>query len=75
MHRRVAALEHTLSTVVPPMFIHFVGIGETDKEITAVWGCGGRWERLPGESEADLQARAKREAKPPPSGVLMFQCT
>lgn len=75
LDHRVAALERTVSTSIPPMFIHYVGLGETDKEIQSVWGCGGRWERLPGETEQELKERAKLEGTPHANGVLMFQCT
>ena len=75
LERRIAALERTVSTAIPPMFIHYVGLGKTDQGIQSVWGCGGRWERLPGESEDELKERAKREGIPHANGVLMFQCT
>ena len=74
LKKRIEALERDDPADTGPMFIHLVAMGASDKEIRSIHGCGGSWERLPGETEDELRERAKREGKPHPNGVLIFQC-
>lgn len=75
LEKRIDALEQaTVSKTDTVMFIHFVGLGETDKEIQSLTRHDERWERLPGETEQELKERATKEAKPNPNpiGALVF---
>lgn len=73
--KRIAALEQASNTNTDRvMFIHLVGMGETDKEIQRITHGNQEWERQLNESEQDFQDRAKQEAKPTPTGCLTFFC-
>ena len=56
------------------MFIHFVDMGDADKEIQRITHGGQEWQRQPDESEQALKDRAQQGAKPNPHGVTVFLC-
>ena len=75
LEKRIAALEQvSYSNTDEVMFIHFLGMGEADKEIQRIKNGGQEWERQPDESEQALKDRAQRETKPNPQGTPMFLC-
>ena len=75
LEKRIAALEQTShSNADDVMFIHFVALGEVDKEIQRITHGGQEWQRQPDESEQALKDRAELGAKPNPHGVTVFLC-
>ena len=56
------------------MFIHFVGMGEVDKEIQRITHWGQEWQRQPDESQQALKDRAQPGAKPNLQGATVFLC-
>ena len=80
LERRIAALEQANPKGITAMFIHLVGMGETDKEIQTIASSPyiterQEWQREPGESEQDFQDRAEREETPSPTGCKVFICS
>lgn len=78
--RRIAALEQASPNGITAMFIHIVGMGETDKEIQTIASSyyiakRQEWTREPGESVQDFQGRAEREEMPSPTGCKVFLCS
>ena len=70
LEKRIEALEqanHTNTDTV--IFIHLVGMGETEKEIERITHGEHEWKRQPNESEQDFKDRARREAPP---GMMFF---
>ena len=75
LERRVSALEQaSYSNTDDVMFVHFVGMGEVDKEIQRITHGGQDWQRQPDESEQALKDRAQLEATPNPHGAMVFLC-
>ena len=75
LEKRIATLEQVNgSDHMEPIFIHFVGLGETDKEIQRITDGRQNWVRQPHESEQALKERARLEAQPNPHGILAFVC-
>ena len=74
--KRITALEQaSYSHTEDVMFIHFVGMGEVDKEIQRITQGGQELQRQPNESEQALKDRAIREVPPPKAGCgTLFLC-
>ncbi len=59
LEKRIAVLEQASNTNTDVMiFIHLVGMGETDKEIERITKGGQEWKRQPDESEQAFTDRA-----------------
>ena len=75
LEKRITALENAShSHTDDVMFIHFVGMGEVDKQIQRITHGGQEWQLNPDESEQALKDRAQKEAKPNPDGASVFLC-
>ena len=78
MHRlekRITALEQVShSNTDDVTCIHFVGLGEVDKEIQRITHGGQDWQRQPDESEQALKDRAQQGVNPNPRGATVFLC-
>ena len=75
LEKRIAALEQaSYSNTDDVMFIHFVGMGEADKEIQRIRQGTQDWLRQPDESELAFKDRAQQEGKPNPHGATVFLC-
>ena len=76
LQKRITALEQaSYSHTDDVTFIHFVGMGEVDKEIQRITHGGHDWQRQPNESEQALKDRAIREVPPPKAGCgTLFLC-
>ena len=75
LQKRIKALEQaSYSTTDDVMFIHFVGLGEANKEIQRVTHGGQDWQRQLDESEQALKDRAQKGVKPNPHGATVFLC-
>lgn len=78
MHRlekRIAALEQaSYENTDEVMFIHFVGMGEVDKEIQRIAHGGQAWQRQPDETEQAFKDRAQQGSKPNLHGATVFLC-
>ena len=75
LYKRITALEQaSYSNTDDVMFIHFVDMGEVDKEIQHITHDGQDWQRQPDESEQALKDRAERESKPNPCGAMVLLC-
>ena len=75
IEKRIASLEQaSYENTDDVMFIHFVDMGEVDKEIQHITHGGQDWLRQPDESEQALKDRAERESKPNPCGAMVLLC-
>ena len=75
LEKRIAALEQaSYSHTDDVMFIHFLGMGEADKEIQRIRHGTKDWLRQPDESELALKDRAQQGVKPNPHGATVFLC-
>ena len=75
LDKRITVLEQaSYSNTDDVMFIHFVFMGEVDKEIQRITHSGQEWQRQPDESEQALKDRAQLGAKPNPHGATVFHC-
>ena len=75
LRKRVYALEQaSFSNTDDVMFIHFVALGEVDREIQRITHGGQDWLRQPDESEQALKERAQHGANPNPHGATVFLC-
>ena len=75
LNKRITALEQaSYSNTDDVMFIHFVDVGEVDKEIQHITHDGQDWQRQPDESEQALKDRAQQGATPNPHGATVFLC-
>ena len=73
--KRITALEQaSYSDTDDVMFIHFVGMGEANKEIQRITHGGQDWQRQPDESQQALKDRAQQGAKPNLQGATVFLC-
>jgi hypothetical protein len=71
LHRLIIGCQRLMHDV---MFIHFVDMGEVDKEIQRIAHGGQAWQRQPDESEQALKERAQQGANPNPHGATVFLC-
>lgn len=76
LEKRITALEQaSYSNTDDVMFIHFVDMGDVDKEIQRITHGGQDWQRQPGESEQALKDRTIGEVPPPKAGCsTVFLC-
>ena len=75
LEKRITALERvSYSNTDYVRFIHFVALGEVDKEIQRITRGAQEWQRQPDESEQALKDRAELGAKPNPHGATVFLC-
>lgn len=75
LEKRIEALEQaSCSNTDAVLFIHFVAVGEADKEIQRIAHGGQEWQRQPDESEQALKDRAQQESKPNPHGATVMRC-
>ena len=75
LEKRITALEQaSYSNTYDVMFIHFVGLGEVDREIQRITHGGQDWLRQPDESEQALKDRAQQGVNPNPHGARVFLC-
>ena len=73
--KRITALEQaSYSHTDDVMFIHFVGMGEVDKEIQRITHGGQDWQRQPDESQQALKDRAQQGTKQNLQGATVFLC-
>ena len=75
LKKRIATLEQASpANTDEVMFIHFVDMGDADKEIQRITHGGQDWQRQPDESVQALKDRAQLGAKPNPHGATVFLC-
>ena len=75
LEKRIKALEQAgYSNTDDVMFIHFVGMGEVDKEIQRITHGGQDWQRQPDETVQAFKDRAHQGSKPNLHGATVFLC-
>ena len=75
LKKRIATLEQASpANTDEVMFIHFVDMGDADKEIQRITHGGQDWQRKTDESVQALKDRAQLGAKPNPHGATVFLC-